>query len=151
MRTDELIALLVADLKPVDPARVSRSPIIASLIGAAAAFAAMLLVLGPHPEIFEVQKLGGALSIKVLFTVGTVVAAAAYLPQFARPGAEGRGFLVVVCLPFAAIATFAAVPLVTTNSVGFTGDCEAGDGANGVRKYPPGCSAALLVPRLRHP
>src|SRR5262249_6236875 len=80
--TDALIKLLVADLKPVHPARVSWAPIIASLIGAVAAFVAMLLVLGLHRDIFDARNLG-ALSIKVLFTLSTVVAAAAYLPQLA--------------------------------------------------------------------
>ena len=110
MRTDQLIALLVADLKPVDRVRVSRAPIIALLIGAAAAFAAMLLALGPHPEIFAAQSLG-FLSIKLLFTLSTVATAAAFVPQFARPGAEGHRFLLVVCLPFAAMGTVAAVRL----------------------------------------
>lgn len=120
MHTDQLIDLLVADLKPVDRARVSRTPIIASLVGAAAAFAAMLLVLGPHPKIFDGQNLG-FLSIKLLFTLSTVVTAAAFLPQLARPGAEGRGFLPLVCLPFAAIATLGALPLAATHWVGWSG------------------------------
>jgi hypothetical protein len=120
MRTDELIALLVSDLKPVDRARVSRTPIIASLIGAAAAFAAMLLALGPHPEIFDGQNLA-FLSIKLLFTLSTVVTAAAFLPQLARPGAEAGALLLLVCLPFAAIATLGAVPLAATHWVGWGG------------------------------
>jgi hypothetical protein len=120
MRTDHLIALLVADLKSVDRARVSRAPILASLIGAAAAFAAMLLALGPHPEVFAAQSLG-FLSIKLLFTLSTVATAGAFLPQFARPGAEGHGFLLVVCLPFAAIGILAAVPLAATDWGGWSG------------------------------
>jgi hypothetical protein len=90
-RTDDLIAVLIAHLKPADSARVSRSPIIASLIGALAAYAAMLLVLGPPPQISEAQNLG-VLSIKA-FTVGTIVAVPAYLRRFSRPAQNDAGFL----------------------------------------------------------
>ena len=78
------------------------------------------LFLGPHPEIFDGQNLG-FLSIKVLFTLSTVVTAAAFLPQLARPGAEGHGFLLAVCLPFAAIAVVAALPFAATHWVGWGG------------------------------
>jgi hypothetical protein len=80
----------------------------------------MLLILGPHSGMLDVQNLG-FLSIKLLFTLSTAVAAAAFLPQFARPGAEGRGFLLVACLPFAAIATRAAVSLAATDWSGWSG------------------------------
>jgi hypothetical protein len=52
MTTDQLISLLVADLKPVDRGRISRALIIAMVAGAAAAFGTMFLLLGPRPEIF---------------------------------------------------------------------------------------------------
>jgi hypothetical protein len=80
----------------------------------------MLLVLGPHPEIFDVRNLS-VLLIKLLFTLSTVVAAAAFLPEFARPAAEGRGFLFAACLPFAAVATLAAIPLAATDWAGSGG------------------------------
>src|SRR5260370_40910894 len=87
MTTDQLISLLVADLKPVDRRRILRSVVIALAIGTAAAFGVMLLIFGPRPEALDARNLD-FLSIKLLFAFGVVVTAAIFLAQLARPGAQ---------------------------------------------------------------
>jgi hypothetical protein len=87
MTTDQLISLLVADLKPVDRGRISRALIIAVVAGAVTAFGAMFLLLGPRPEIFADEN-SGFLVTKLLFTSGVVATAAVFLPRLARPGAD---------------------------------------------------------------
>src|SRR6266545_2399812 len=108
MTTDQLINLLVADLKPVDRACISRALIIALAGGAVSAFGVMFLLLGPHPSVFSSEN-SGFLIVKLLFTSGVVAAAAVFLPQFARPGAEGRCFMVFVSAPFIAMAVLASM------------------------------------------
>ncbi len=48
---------------------------------------------------------------KLLFAAGVVATAAVFLPQIARPGADGRNFLVIVSLPFIVIAALASMAL----------------------------------------
>ena len=110
MTTDQLISLLAADLKPVDRKRLSRALFIAVVAGTAAAFGVTLLLLGPRPERFGGEH-SGFLVLKLLFTSGVVATAAVFLPQVARPGSEGRSFLVFVSLPFLAIAALALAAL----------------------------------------
>jgi hypothetical protein len=110
MTTDQLINLLVADLKPVDRGRISRALILAMVVGAATTFGVMFLLLGSHPETFGGEN-SSFLATKLLFALGVVATAAVFLPQIARPGAEGRSFLVIVSLPFIAIAALASTAL----------------------------------------
>lgn len=110
LSTEQLIKLLVADLEPVDSRRISRALVIAMVAGAAAAFGAMFLFLGPHPETFDGEN-SRFLTTKLIFASGVVAMAAVFLPQIARPGAEGRDFLVFVSLPFLAIAALASETL----------------------------------------
>lgn len=114
MTTDQLISLLVADLKPVDPGRLSRVLLIALGAGAAAAFAAMFLVFGLHPEMFNAKYLDFQLA-KLAFTSSVIATAAVFLARFARPGAEGRSLVVFVPLPFLAIAAFASAALASAH------------------------------------
>lgn len=112
MTSDQLINLLAADLKPVDPRRIPRALIIALAIGAAAAFGAMLLLLGPRNATFDGRNLD-YLSAKLFFTLGVVAISATFLPRFARPGAEELSCLPLASLPFVAITALAAVALVS--------------------------------------
>ncbi|MBX9826975.1 MAG: DUF1109 domain-containing protein [Xanthobacteraceae bacterium] len=114
MTTDQLISLLVADLKPVDRGRISRALIIAMVAGAVAAFGTMFLLLGPRPEIFAGEN-SGFLVTKLLFTSGVVATAAVFLPRLARPGADERGVLVLVFFPFIVMAAIASAALVSAH------------------------------------
>ncbi len=115
MTTDQLISLLVADLKPVDRRRILRSVVIALAIGTAAAFGVMLLIFGPRPEALDARNLDFLL-IKLLFALGVVVTAAIFLPQLARPDAQMRSPAALIFVPFAAIAIAAAVALGSAQS-----------------------------------
>src|SRR5713226_7510243 len=115
MTTDQLIELLARDLEPVDRGRISRALIIAVAIGAAATFGAMFLVLGPSPELSADSKNLNFLLIKLLFTLAVVATAGAFLPEFARPGGEGHGFLALVSLPFVAIVAVAVIAIVSSD------------------------------------
>ncbi len=120
MTTDQLISLLVADLKPVDRRRILRSVVIALAIGTAAAFGVMLLIFGPRPEMLDARNLDFLL-IKLLFAFGVVVTAAIFLPRLARPGAKMRSAPVLIFIPFVAIAATAAVALGSAHFSAWTG------------------------------
>lgn len=113
MTTDQLIDLLVADLKPVDHQRTARALGAGLLVGSAAAFAAMLLILGPDPRLLSGQNLD-LLSVKLLFTLSVVATGAALLPHLARPAPKQRGFLMLVSLPFLVILVLAIIALTTS-------------------------------------
>jgi len=110
MTTEQLIKLLVADLEPVDRGRISRALVMAMVAGAAVTFGLMFLLVGPHPKTFDGAN-SSFLVTKLMFTSGVVAMAAVFLPQIARPGAEGRNFLAFVSLPFLAIAALASEAL----------------------------------------
>jgi hypothetical protein len=90
MTTDQLVALLVADLRPVNPRRVLCAVIIALAAGLAAALGATMLFF-----VFPLELLYGKnlefLSLKLLFASGIVATAAVFLPQLAPSwGANAR-------------------------------------------------------------
>jgi hypothetical protein len=112
MTTEQLIDVLVADLKPVDHRRILWVIIVALAIGTAAAFGAMFLIFSPGPEFLSGRNLD-TLLIKVLFASGVAATAAVFLPQLARPGAQMRSFPKLVFVPFAAVVASAAVVLAS--------------------------------------
>lgn len=115
MTTDQLVALLVADLKPVDPRRVVHAVIIALAAGLAAALGATMLIFAFPPELLDGNN-PEFLSIKLLFTSGIVATAAVFLPQLARPGAPTRGTSAFALVPFALIVVAATAELAWTHS-----------------------------------
>lgn len=120
MTTDQLVALLVADLRPVNPKRVLRAVIIALATGLAAALVATMLIFVLPPELLDGNNLK-LLSIKLLFASGIVATAAAFLPQLARPGAPMRGSFAFALMPFVLIVVAATAELVWTNSSAWPG------------------------------
>lgn len=119
MTTDQLITLLVADLKPVDRRRILRAVIVALVIGIAAAFGVMLLIFGIRPEIPGARN-PDFLVIKLLFAFAVVMTGAKFLPRMARPGTETR-FPALIFMPFAAIAAAAVVVLGSAHFSTWTG------------------------------
>jgi len=111
MTTDQLVALLVADLRPVNPRRVLHAVIIALATGLAAALGATMLIFVFPPELLDGKNLE-FLSIKLFFASGIVATAAVFLPQLARPGAPMRGTPAFSFVPFALIAVAATAELV---------------------------------------
>jgi hypothetical protein len=112
MRTDQLIQLLVADLKPVDRSSVSRALLIALAIGAAAALSIMFVVFGsvpnllgrPHPDVFVT---------KLLFGAGVAATAATFLPKVARPRVDVRNSSALIYVPFVALVAAAVSALAS--------------------------------------
>lgn len=90
MTTEQLIDLLVADLKPVDRRRILWAVIIALAAGTAASFGTMLSIFGLSPELLSGRSLD-FLSIKVLFASGVVGTAAVFLTRLGRPAAHISG------------------------------------------------------------
>ncbi|MFH1344095.1 MAG: DUF1109 domain-containing protein [Pseudomonadota bacterium] len=114
MTTDQLIALLVADLKPVDRRRVLHAVITALAIGLTAAIAVMTLTFTFPPEFLDERNLE-FLSIKLLFASVVVATTAVFLPQLARPGAPMRGVPAFALIPFVMIAAAAVVALASAH------------------------------------
>jgi hypothetical protein len=115
MTTEQLIALFVADLRPVDPRGVLRAVIVALAVGLAAALGVMASTFAFPPELLDGTNLE-FLSIKLLFAAGIVATAAVFLPQLARPGAPTRGTPAFAFVPFALIVVTATAELAWTHS-----------------------------------
>jgi len=114
MSTDQLIALLVADLKPVDSNRAVRSLLIAIAIGAAAAFGAMLITVELRPELLDRRNLK-FLFVKLFFASSVAGIAAVFLTKVVRPGAQlhyspGLVFLPLVGMMGVAARALASAP-----------------------------------------
>ena len=114
MSTDQLIALLVADLKPVDSNRAVRSLLIAIAIGAAAAFGAMLIAFEPRPELLDGRNLK-FLFEKLFFASSIAGTATLFLTKVVRPGVQlhyspGLAFLPFVGMMGIAAGALASVP-----------------------------------------
>ncbi|MFH1343425.1 MAG: DUF1109 domain-containing protein [Pseudomonadota bacterium] len=128
MTTEQLIDLLVADLKPVDRRRVLWAVLIALVTGTAAAFGTMLLIFGPSPELLSGRNLD-FLSIKVLFASGVVATAAVFLPRLGRPAAHIPGLFKTALIPFAVMVIFAAVTFASTHWSSWSGMIVGTDSA----------------------
>ncbi|SRR5258708_15870204 len=120
MTTDQLIALLVADLRPVDPRGVLHAVIIALAVGLAAALGVMTSTFAFPPELLDGRNLE-FLSIKLLFASAVVATTAVLLPQLARPGATMHRTPALILMPFVVLAVSAAVALATAHSSAWAG------------------------------
>ncbi len=107
MTTDQLIAALVTDAKPVDPRRMRRTTAVALPVGLAGAFAAMFLVVGVDQTVLDTRALLRA-SIQLLCTLPIAAIAAVFLVRSAHPGAESR-IPTLAHFPFGATTALAAV------------------------------------------
>jgi len=115
MTTNQLIDLLVADLKPVDERRTLHAVIVALVIGLAAALGVMSLIFASPPELLDGKNLVFLL-VKLVFASAVVATTAVFLPQLARPGIKMRRTPALILMPFAAFAAAAAVELASVHS-----------------------------------
>lgn len=107
MKTDDLVDLLARGTLDTDPDRVARSLVLASAAGLVATVAAMLLLLGPRPDLATAMSLPMfwmKLAIPLLVAAAATVAVA----RLARPGMRARG----------AAAAIAAIALVLWTTAG---------------------------------
>lgn len=111
MKTDDLIAALVADLAPVDPVRTERRFFAKMMSGALVALVAVLLWLGPRPDIAAAAQLP-MFWLKLALPASLAVAALVALRRLGYPGMRlGRVPLAVVA-PIALIWLMAAAALL---------------------------------------
>jgi hypothetical protein len=110
MKTDDLVAMLSANVEPIERGRVGRAISIAVVVGAAVALGIMLVALGvradlttTHAMIFMVAKL--------VFALAVVGVAIRYLTKLARPGSEHGISPFAIAVPFAAIVILGMVSL----------------------------------------
>ena len=150
MTTEQLINLLVMDLKPVSRSRISRALTVALVTGAAAAFGAMLLVFGSHLAPLSGRNLS-SLSTKIVFAVSVIATATVFLPRLARPGVPMRTLPKFLLVPFAAIVTSAAVALASRDYSAWPDMMLAADSVTCVVSIPllPAMPLAFVIWALR--
>jgi hypothetical protein len=115
MRTDDLVALLSANLEPVDRGSVVRTLWVALAAGSIVALGITLVGLGVRSDLMTAHALI-FLAVKLAFAVGTVSLALVYLTRLARPGGERRSFSFPVAAPFLIILSLATISLGFTPS-----------------------------------
>jgi hypothetical protein len=117
MRTGDLIALLAADATPVDPARADRRFFIKLAGGAVLAVAAMLLLIGPRPDLASAAALA-MFWIKLIFPASLALAACVMLRRLSHPGMRLGRAPAAAALPVAAVWIFAGLVLLSAPAGG---------------------------------
>ena len=115
MKTDELVALLSTNPKPVDRWLVRRTLYVALAAGLIVSLGLALVGLGIRSDL----TMAGALIflvVKLCFAVGIVSLALVYLARLARPGGERKAPYFRVAMPFLVIVVLAAISLVLAPS-----------------------------------
>ncbi len=110
MKTDDLVAMLSANVEPVGRGLVGRAISIAVAAGAAIALAIILVGLGVRADLTTAHAIAFLL-LKVAFALAVVGVAIRYLIRLARPGAERGISPLAIAVPFAAIALLGAISL----------------------------------------
>jgi hypothetical protein len=111
MRTDDLIAVLAADISPVDPARADRRFFAKLAGGAVLALAAMLLLMGTRPDLTSAAALP-MFWIKLIFPASLALAALVMLRRLSYPGMRLGRAPAVAALPVVAVWIFAGLVLL---------------------------------------
>lgn len=110
MKTYDLVALLSANLEPVDRNAVVRTLYVAIAGGAVAALGIAFVGLGFRLDLTTARALI-YLAIKLAFAIGIVGLAIVYLTRLARPGRERRISPFLVALPFIVVVALAGISL----------------------------------------
>lgn len=117
MRTDDLIAMLAADIAPVDPARADRRFFAKLAGGAILALAAMLLLMGTRPDLPAVAALPMFWS-KLILSASLALAGLVALRRLSYPGMRLGRAPAAAALPVTALWIFAGVVLLTAPAGG---------------------------------
>jgi hypothetical protein len=110
MKTDDLVALLSANLEPVDRNAVFRTLHVAIAAAAIAALGIAVAGLGLRPDLTTTRALI-YLTIKLAFAIGIVGLATTYLMRLARPGGERGMSLFLIAVPFLIVVILASISL----------------------------------------
>lgn len=113
MRTDDLIAMLSANIDAVDRRQMARTMGRAVAVGTLVTLGVGLVVLGARSGIASNNALVFVV-VKLAFAITIAALALFYLIRSARPGSDQRGSVSLVLLPFAGIVGLAAVSLANT-------------------------------------
>jgi hypothetical protein len=112
MKTEELIAVLAADITPIDPAQADRRFFIKLAAGAVWPMAAMLLLMGTRPDLPAAAALP-MFWIKLIFPASLALAALVVLRRLSYPGMRLGRAPAAAALPVAAVWIFAGLVLLT--------------------------------------
>ncbi|MGH6712936.1 MAG: NrsF family protein [Bradyrhizobium sp.] len=110
MKTDDLVAMLSANVEPVSGGLVGRAISIAVAAGAIIAFGIVFVALGARADLTTTRAVL-FLSLKLAFAIAVVGIAVRYLTRLARPGADRGISPFTIVLPFAVIALLGAISL----------------------------------------
>jgi hypothetical protein len=110
MKTDDLVALLSANVEPVGRGLVGRAISVAVTAGAVIALGIMLVGLGVRADLTTTHAIAFLL-LKLVFAIALVGVALRYLARLSRPGAERGISPLAIALPFAAIALLGVISL----------------------------------------
>lgn len=110
MKTDALIERLSERAEPVSAYALTRALGIGIGAGALVSVAAMMLWLGPRPDLMQAMGTG-AYWMKFFYTLLFALGGLWTLERLSRPGARTRTQMTLEALPFAAIALWALMRL----------------------------------------
>jgi hypothetical protein len=110
MKTDALIEKLSERAEPVRAHALARALAAGTGAGALVSFAAMMLWLGPRPDLMQAMGTG-AYWMKFFYTLLFALGGFWTLERLSRPGARTRTQMTLEALPFAAIALWASMRL----------------------------------------
>lgn len=112
MKTDDLVAVLAADLGPVDRARVRRRVLAHAAWGLVLAVLGMLVLLGPRPDLVATARLP-MFWVKLAFPASLAMVALAALRRAGSPGMRLGWTRLGTLLPVAIVWTMAFAVLQT--------------------------------------
>ena len=110
MKTDDLVAMLSANVEPVERGLVRRTISIAVASGVAIALCLMLAGLGVRADLTTTRAVVFLL-LKVAFALMVVSLAVGYLMRLVRPGARQGISPFTIVVPFAAVALLGIISL----------------------------------------
>jgi hypothetical protein len=99
VNTDRLVDLLSANLEPVRRVRFGTMLLVTMLTGGAAAFALMLMTIGPRADLASTAHIAWT-ALKLLFAISVIATAAPQLLKSMRPGLEKDTRSGLLFLPF---------------------------------------------------
>jgi len=119
VNTDRLVDLLSANLEPVTGIRLGRMLFLIMVTGGAAAFALMLVTVGPRADLDSSAHLAWS-ALKLLFAIGVITTAAPQLLKSMRPGLEKETHPALLFLPFSVAIAAALVMLFFVTPQGWS-------------------------------
>lgn len=99
MNTDRLIDILSVDPDPVNRRQLGKTLALAIVTGGAAAFALMLVIVGPRPDLASTAHLEW-IAVKLLFSLSIVGVGVPLLNKSIRPGLEDKTNWAMILVPF---------------------------------------------------